>query len=118
MKDNTELLDRLNDETAAREQQDLPTDDSSERAYQELEKGRLDLEKNQQNLGLLGKLFGDQQTAPSNIAGLTVMLSLFALSSLVFSAPEDPGTVQTIREVFLSTLLASLGYLFGKSSKS
>lgn len=64
------------------------------------------------NIGLLGKVFGDRENAPTNIAGF--LLALLAIAGVIvlflkpgISAADFWGTIAPI-----ITLLC--GYLFGK----
>jgi len=64
--------------------------------------------------GWLGKLFGSSKTAPSNIAGLSLLLLLSPGIALLFTA----GTAMTAGDYWklitpIITLI--LGYLFGKN---
>lgn len=73
------------------------------------------LEHNKQNLGLLGKVFGSNSSAPTNIAGITVLLSfaLYAVSYFLTSTPE----LANARTGLLGLIGTALGYIFGAASK-
>lgn len=71
---------------------------------------------NQQNLGLLGKLWGAQGSAPTNIAGLIIILCLLlAVVSFMF---EQTAELSEARKWMLGFTTSALGFLFGAASKS
>lgn len=73
-----------------------------------------DLQHNQQNLGLLGKFFGSNSAAPTNIAGLVVVASLILFAITLFVIIPDAGIV---RAALLGSLSSALSYMFGASSR-
>jgi len=86
-----------------------------------LEEKRLDLEA-----GILGKFFGNVKTAPTNIAGITI-LSLLLVSILVtfimiivkilFSKEiSDFELISDIWTITTPIISLILGYLFGKNT--
>ncbi|MAZ65551.1 MAG: hypothetical protein CMF25_00380 [Kangiellaceae bacterium] len=62
--------------------------------------------------GLLGKLFGNKANAPSNIAGLIVVL--LVLSGLVITFVEAKIDPKEYWAIISSIITLILGYLFGK----
>lgn len=71
------------------------------------------LRHNQQNLGWLGKWFGAGSAAPTNIAGLILVLSFLLLgTTLCFENSED------FREKIYTIITLTLGYLFGATTSS
>jgi hypothetical protein len=73
------------------------------------------LAHNGQNLGVLGKFFGSNATAPTNIAGLVVLTCLLFLGVTLFM--PSSADVSDIRKLLLGTLSSSLAFIFGASSK-
>ena len=64
------------------------------------------------NAGLLGKLFGAGDKAPTNIAGLTIaLIFVFVFTSCFFDI--KPGAVSVLEKVVPVVTLV-LGYLFGR----
>lgn len=64
--------------------------------------------------GVLGRLFGNAEHAPTNIAGLVVlMVFLFAGVSMCFPSTVTPSEYWKIATPILTL---SLGYLFGKKT--
>ena len=62
--------------------------------------------------GLLGKLFGNKANAPSNIAGVIVIL--LVLSGLVVTFTESKIQPKEYWSIITSIITLILGYLFGK----
>jgi hypothetical protein len=75
-----------------------------------------ELAHNQQNLGLLGKLFGSNASAPTNIAGLIVVLSFVLYFGSFWIANQTPELTNT-RTALLGLVGTALGYIFGSASK-
>ena len=73
-----------------------------------------DLQHNQQNLGVLGKFFGSSSSAPTNIAGLVVLLCicLYAVTLVV-----ETSDVAAVRAALLGFASSSVGFIFGAFSK-
>lgn len=73
------------------------------------------LAENRQNLGLLGKLFGSRDTAPTNSAGLAILLGLFFFigSYLLMPSPE----LSPVQAGALGVVGSALGYIFGSASR-
>lgn len=64
--------------------------------------------------GVLGRLFGNAEHAPTNIAGfVVVMVLVFAGISMCFPSTVTPSEYWKIATPILTL---SLGYLFGKKS--
>lgn len=76
---------------------------------------------NNQNLGLLGKLFGAKANAVTNIAGLSALLAgLLSIICVVFALYLLSTDKQNVKELIAfpsSMATLALGYLFGKSGK-
>jgi hypothetical protein len=75
-----------------------------------LESKRMDLDS-----GWLGKLFGGSTTAPTNIAGLSLMLLLIAGVALLFFNSATM-TAADYWKIITPIITLVLGYLFGKKS--
>lgn len=58
------------------------------------------------DVGLLGKLFGNSSNAPTNIAGITILVLLFS----------TPFVADLKWEQSIPIITLALGYLFGKNS--
>lgn len=73
------------------------------------------LEHNRQNLGVLGKFFGSNSSAPTNIAGFVVLvvLLIFLASFFLPIAPDMPD----LRKLLLGVVGSALGFIFGAASK-
>ncbi|WP_157384201.1 hypothetical protein [Burkholderia glumae] len=86
-----------------------------EQDFYKQSKAEYDLEHNKQNLGLLGKIFGSNSSAPTNIAGGTVLLCflLYALSYCLTATPD----LSNGRAGLLGLIGTALGYIFGAASK-
>lgn len=72
------------------------------------------LRHNQQNLGALGKFFGANSTAPTNIAGFVVVAAVVLLGITFFVTVQD---VADARKLLIGVLLSALSFIFGASSK-
>ena len=72
------------------------------------------LEHNQQNLGVLGRFFGSNSSAPTNIAGLVVGASLFLFAVTLFVVIPDAAVIRT---ALLGLLSSALSFMFGASSR-
>jgi len=70
------------------------------------------LEEKKMNLdaGLFGKIFGNSTSAPSNIAGITVLLLLGV--SIYMTGTKISTEIWTTTSPMISLIL---GYLFGKN---
>lgn len=74
------------------------------------------LQSQSQELGLLGKLFGSRENAPTNISGFAVLLfSLMWFLTAVIPLPAGTDRPDLLKSI-LALILAALGYLFGASS--
>jgi len=73
------------------------------------------LAHNGQNLGLLGKFFGANSTAPTNIAGFVVVTCLLFLGITLFmgSTPD----ISDVRKLLIGVLSSALAFIFRASSK-
>jgi hypothetical protein len=76
---------------------------------------------NNQNLGLLGKLFGAKSNAVTNIAGLSALLAgmviIACVGDIIYLLGTDKQNVKELISVPSSMASLALGYLFGKSGK-
>lgn len=70
---------------------------------------------NQQNLGLLGKLFGSNSFAPTNIAGFVIICSFLALVGSLF-APGNTELVES-RKWLIGLITSAMSFIFGAASK-
>lgn len=68
------------------------------------------LRHNQLNLGWLGKVFGQGSAASTNIAGLTVVISLILV--LVATGSDSPE-IKNLADKGIALITLALGYLFG-----
>lgn len=73
------------------------------------------LEHNQQNLGFLGKFFGSNSSAPTNIAGFIIICSLVILFVSLF-APANAELVES-RKWMIGLITSALSFVFGAASK-
>lgn len=73
------------------------------------------LQHNQQNLGWLGKFFGANSTAPTNIAGFVIVCSLLLLLISLFMT-ANPELADT-RKFLGSVILSALSFIFGASTR-
>lgn len=71
--------------------------------------------QNQQDLGFLGKFFGANSSAPTNIAGFVVAISLLAL--LVTFATGDSDNLTKGQERLIGLIGTALGFIFGAATK-
>lgn len=80
---------------------------AKERAF--LDSGRKEIELNQQNLGLIGRLFGSGGQAQTNIAAFTIFLMVALMVVVLFlpNAKLEPKDLLTI-------VSGALGYVFGR----
>jgi hypothetical protein len=74
------------------------------------------LAHNQQNLGWLGLAFGSSASAPTNIAGLVVVLCLLFYGLSFFATGS--GELASARAGALGLVGTALGYIFGSASKN
>jgi len=74
------------------------------------------LQRNRQDLGMLGSIFGSRGNAPTNIAGVAVILFII-LFVLIATMPLAAGVDRSDLLKTVGTLIASsLAYLFGAAS--
>ncbi len=64
-------------------------------------------------MGYIGRLFGSREHAPTNIAGIIIIVGAIALLALAFLPVPDPSIRSDLVKVFGGILFAALGYLFG-----
>lgn len=75
----------------------------------------------QNELGILGKLFGGRREKSGNISGLVVVVCLIMMIIAAFLYSQGDSTrmyFETIFSGLLSVVTLTLGYLFGSSDKS
>lgn len=73
-----------------------------------------------QNLGWLGKFFGASTSAPTNIAGVLILISIFALIVTCFvpsTTPADATRLADAQKVLTTILTTAVGFLFGTAVK-
>ncbi len=80
--------------------------------YTSLEEKKLDLDA-----GWLGKLFGNEINAPSNIAGVSIVV-LLAVSIYGTAYPPEKLEVTELWKITTPIITMILGYLFGKNKNS
>ncbi|HLO96526.1 MAG TPA: hypothetical protein VK195_19625 [Burkholderiaceae bacterium] len=73
------------------------------------------LAHNQQNLGYLGKLFGANSSAPTNIAGFVIIAS-FLFVGLSFFATTTPE-LSDARKAAIGLISSAMAFIFGAASK-
>jgi hypothetical protein len=71
---------------------------------------------NQQSLGLLGKLWGSSCSAPTNIAGL-LLLICFVMGALSFAIDQN-AEIASARSWLFGVTTTILGFLFGARTTS
>jgi hypothetical protein len=73
------------------------------------------LKHNQQNLGWLGKFFGANSTAPTNIAGFVMLLSMAMIfGSFFFTSNSE---LSDTRKWLSSVVMTALGFIVGAATK-
>ncbi|WP_268799086.1 hypothetical protein [Pseudomonas huanghezhanensis] len=78
---------------------------------------RYKLLHNGQKLGHLGKLWGSSSSAPTNIAGMVLILSI-VIVCVSFFPIQSPG-LEDLRKWLYGLTTTSIGFLFGaKTSKA
>lgn len=73
------------------------------------------LQHNQQNLGYLGKFFGANSSAPTNIAGFVIICSLIILFISLF-VPGNAELVES-RKWLIGLITSALSFVFGAATK-
>lgn len=74
------------------------------------------LKKMDLDSGLLGKLFGSHEFAPTNIAGLVALVTLLAGMVVTFMPTKDVLPSE-FWKIISPIITAILGYLFGRKTK-
>ncbi|HLA33030.1 MAG TPA: hypothetical protein VJ047_18570 [Pseudomonas sp.] len=70
---------------------------------------------NQQNLGWLGKFWGASSSAPTNIAGFVIAISVVMIAAS-YLIPEVPDLAEG-RKLFTALATSALGFVFGAATK-
>ena len=84
----------------------------------ELARKILDAEVQKAEIGWVGKLFGSRKHAPTNIAGMVLLVSLIALGVLAVMYGAEADFRSDIIKIFGAIAIAALGYVFGSWSRS
>ena len=71
--------------------------------------------QNQQNLGYLGKFFGANSVAPTNIAGFIIICSIVILAISLF-VPSNTDLVEA-RKWLIGLITSAMSFVFGAASK-
>jgi len=80
----------------------------SEGLTQKLQEKQMDLDA-----GLLGKVFGSAQNAPSNIAGLVIIVLVFTGVCCFIWPPAGTSPLE-VWKLLIPVITMILGYLFGR----
>jgi hypothetical protein len=81
---------------------------SQEGIIQKLEEKKLDLDA-----GTLGKFFGSSKNAPSNIAGVVIIILVVTGVACLIFPPSESDPIE-IWKILAPVITLILGYLFGK----
>jgi hypothetical protein len=73
------------------------------------------LQHNQQNLGWLGKFFGANSTAPTNIAGFVILVSLVMMFATFFFTSNSE--LSDTRKWLGTLVTTALGFIVGAATK-
>lgn len=73
------------------------------------------LKQGQQDLGILGKFFGASLSAPMNIAGFVIVISMVALLVSLFTS--DSETLTAGQERLVGLISSALAFIFGAATK-
>lgn len=73
------------------------------------------LQHNRQNLGFLGKFFGSSASAPTNIAGIVVIVALLILGASLFVGGD--AEITEARKLLFGLITSALAFIFGAASK-
>lgn len=73
------------------------------------------LAHNQQNLGFLGKFFGSNSSAPTNIAGLVIAFSMIALFVSLFV--QGNAELAEARKWLIGLITSAMSFIFGAASR-
>lgn len=86
-----------------------------ENAFFALGAAEYQLEQNRLNLGWLGKFFGANSEAPTNIAGFVAVVGLVVLLGSMFFQPSDE--MSDLRKTLAGLISTALAFIFGAASK-
>jgi hypothetical protein len=70
---------------------------------------------NQQNLGVLGKFFGSNSSAPTNIAGFVIICSFVVIVGSLFVSGNSE--LVESRKWFIGLITSAMSFIFGAASK-
>jgi hypothetical protein len=73
------------------------------------------LMQNQQDLGYLGKFFGANSSAPTNIAGFVIAMSVLMLFATL--AMTDTPALSDGRKLLVGLISSAMAFIFGAASK-
>lgn len=88
---------------------------SQEQDFYELGGMQERLRHNQQNLGWFGKFFGNNSTAPTNLAGIVVVVCTLALVGTIFA--EHVESRSEAQKILVGLLSSALAFIFGASGR-
>lgn len=67
-------------------------------------------------MGFMGKLFGDVDHKPGNIAGFAILMSMIMLGVLFIAPDSESLPKRDGFTLFSGIITAALGFLFGRTS--
>lgn len=73
------------------------------------------LMQNQQDLGYLGKFFGANSSAPTNIAGFVIAMSIIML--LISYVMPETSALSDGRKLLVGLVSSAMSFIFGAASK-
>lgn len=75
---------------------------------------QFELERNRQELGLLGHVFGSYRNAPYYTASIAIFVALGLLGYVLIKQPQNTAAITLLGAI----VTGGLGFLFGRSSLS
>lgn len=78
----------------------------------------LDAEAQKAEIGWVGKIFGSRKHAPTNMAGMVLLVSLVVLGILALMHSSEDNFRSDVLKIFGGLAIAALGYVFGSWSRS
>lgn len=106
---------RIDPEAESRSSVVSPVSAKQENAFFERGAAEYQLAQNRLNLGWLGKFFGANSEAPTNIAGFVAVIALAVLVGSMFCQPSDE--ISDLRKALLGLISTALAFIFGAASK-